>query len=226
MFGLAFQADSGYFLSCPGGGGSTTTASTRWAHTAEAFTETTSSSSKRAYKSSGGKYLTAVNGGGGELRCDATSVGSNEQFTLVPNKATSATVTVSSESVASDQLGIKAIDGVVEGYPSDPEHFAGDTSREWATAGETNGAWIQLKWSSAITVQQVTLYDRPNLVDNILKGTLLFSNGTSVPVGALPADGSGLTVKFSSRKVTWIRFRVDQAEGSNIGLAELQVWPN
>jgi hypothetical protein len=105
----------------------------------------------------------------------------------------------------------------VDGYP-------GDYTREWATVGQLAGAWIQLDWSGAVQVSQVTLHDRPNAVDRVQAGTLLFSDGTSVAVGMLPNDGTGLSVTFTSRVVTWVRFRVDQAVGSNIGLAEIELW--
>jgi hypothetical protein len=70
----------------------------------------------------------------------------------------------------------------------------------------------------------VTLYDRPNSTDNVLAGTLLFSDGTSVAVGQLPNDGTGLNVPFPSRSVAWVRFRVDNAVGSAIGLSEIEAY--
>jgi LmbE family N-acetylglucosaminyl deacetylase len=133
------------------------------------------------------------------------------------NLARSATVSVSSENAGTGQLGIKAIDGVIDGYP-------GDYTKEWATLGQLAGAWIQLNWPTALTVQEVKLYDRPNLTDNVLAGTLVFSDGSRVSVGQLPNDGTGLAVSFPVRSVTWIRFNVDQAVGSNIGLAEFEVY--
>ncbi len=133
------------------------------------------------------------------------------------NLASSASVSVSSENAATGQLGIKAIDGIVDGYP-------GDYTKEWATLGQLAGAWIKLTWNSAVSVSKVVLHDRPNVVDNILGGTLTFSDGSSLSVGALPNDGTGLAVMFSSRTVTWLQFRVDSAVGKNIGLAEIEVF--
>ncbi len=133
------------------------------------------------------------------------------------NLAGSATVSVSSERPATGQLGIKAIDGIVDGYP-------GDYTKEWATNGELAGAWIKLTWSNPVTVSQVILHDRPNLVDNVLAGTLFFSDGSSVAVGALPNNGAGLAVLFPSKTITWLQFRVDSAVGANIGLAEIEVF--
>src|SRR5262249_37453087 len=61
--------------------------------------------------------------------------------------ALTASVSVSSENVNTGQLGIKAIDGVIDGYP-------GDSTKEWATVGELGlrsgssaYAWIRLDWS-------------------------------------------------------------------------------
>jgi hypothetical protein len=134
------------------------------------------------------------------------------------NLALTATVTVSSENASTGQLGIKAIDGVIDGWP-------GDYTKEWATVGQLAGAWIQLNWIAPVSVAKVILYDRPNLTDNVQSGTLLFSDGSSIAVGTLPNAGTGLPVTFAAKTVSWVRFRVDAAAGSNIGLAEIQVFP-
>ncbi|HEY3407421.1 MAG TPA: PKD domain-containing protein [Propionicimonas sp.] len=130
-----------------------------------------------------------------------------------------ATATASSQNTADGQTAAKAIDGSPLGYPA-------DYSREWVTARQGAGAWLQLTWSSAVTLERVVLYDRPNLSDQITSGTLTFSNGSSVPVGALNNDGSAVTVSFSSRSVTWVRLTVDsvRAGTSNVGLAEIEAW--
>ena len=135
------------------------------------------------------------------------------------NIAPLATVTASTERPPT-QAAIKAVDGVVSGYPV-------DSSREWATQNELAGAWIELRWPSAYVVERVRLHDRPNLVDQVLAGTLLFSDGSSVAVGALNNDSAAFDVTFQPRSVTWIRFRVDAVRSgtSNIGLAEILVFP-
>jgi LmbE family N-acetylglucosaminyl deacetylase len=133
------------------------------------------------------------------------------------NLARGATVTVSSETPSTGQLGVKAIDGVADGYP-------GDYTKEWATQGQLAGAWIELDWSTPVLVSQVVLCDRPNLVDNVTSGTLSFSDGTTIPVGALPNDGTPLPVSFSAKTITSLKFTADTAVGSNIGLSEIQVF--
>ena len=94
------------------------------------------------------------------------------------NLAITAQVTVSSENTANSQGGLKAVDGVIDGAPHDP-------AREWVTANELSGAWIQLSWPSAVSIAEVNLYDRPHWSENVLAGTLSFRDGSSISVGAL-----------------------------------------
>ena len=70
------------------------------------------------------------------------------------NIAPLATVTASSENVDGGQTAIKTVDGVAEGYPS-------NRTAEWRTKGQKVGAWLNLVWSSAHTIDRVVLYDRP-----------------------------------------------------------------
>jgi LmbE family N-acetylglucosaminyl deacetylase len=132
------------------------------------------------------------------------------------NLAITAQVTVSSENTANNQGGSKAIDGVIDGMPHDP-------AREWVTLNQLAGAWIQLNWPSAVSIAQVNLFDRPHFSENVLAGTLSFSDGTSISVGALPSTGKVLPVTFSPKTVTWVRFTINQAEGTATGLSEIQV---
>ena len=133
-----------------------------------------------------------------------------------PNLATTANITVSSQNTTTQQQGIKAVDGIVDGSP-------GDSTKEWATLGQLAGAWIMLTWNVPVTISQVILYDRPNLTENITSGTLSFSDGSTVPVGTLPNNGAPLPVSITPRTVTSMQFTVNTAVGQNIGLAEIAV---
>jgi LmbE family N-acetylglucosaminyl deacetylase len=130
------------------------------------------------------------------------------------NLALSAQVTASSENASQGRL--KAVDGLVDGA-----HH--DAAREWVSANQLGGAWIQLDWPAAVSVSQVNLHDRPLGAENVLAGTLSFSDGTSIAVGALPADGKLLPVTFAPKTVSWVRFTIDQAQGTAAGLSEIQV---
>lgn len=137
---------------------------------------------------------------------------------MPPNLATIATVSVSSQNVSTQQQGIKAIDGIIDGSPT-----PGDYTKEWATNGQLAGAWITLAWPAPVTATSVILCDRPNLTDNITAGTLTFSDGSSLPVGTLPNNGAPLTVTFAAKTFTSMTFTVNSAVGQNIGLAEIAV---
>jgi hypothetical protein len=110
-----------------------------------------------------------------------------------------------------------AVDGVRDGYP-------GDYTKEWATTGELAGAWILLTPAAQVSVSRIVLYDRPNLVDHILAGQIEFDDGTVVPVGELPNDGTALEVRFPAKVIPWFRFRVTNAVGADIGLSEIEFY--
>ena len=126
------------------------------------------------------------------------------------------TAQVSASSEASTNARMRAVDGLADGAPH-------DASREWVSASQLAGAWVQLGWAAPVSVAQVNLYDRPLASENVLAGTLSFSDGTSITVGALPADGKLLPVTFAPKTVTWVRFTIDQATGTAAGLSEIQV---
>ncbi len=128
-------------------------------------------------------------------------------------------VTASSEDLASGQGADRAVDGYALGDPS--AH-----AREWATEGGGAGSWIRLDYPAPTPVDGVVLYDRPNLRDQIMAGVLEFSDGSSVRLGELPNNGSGLTVRFPARTVTSVRLLVTAVSGStkNVGLAELETY--
>jgi len=156
----------------------------------------------------------------------------------VANIAALATVTASSENGATDQLAVKAVDGFADGYGGSPGEFW----REWASSNETVGAWLELDWSSSrnpirhkasrqsvprfFVVDRIVLYDRPNAYDQITAATLLFSDGSSLPTGTLPDDGSPLTLDFPARMICGVQLIVTATSPTtnNIGLAEFAVY--
>ena len=135
------------------------------------------------------------------------------------NIAASAMVTASSQNFTTGQTVGKAIDGVATGYPS-------DATKEWATTGGKAGSYLHLSFASAVTVNRVVLYDRPNSGDQITGGTLTFSDGTTVPVPTLENAGKATAVTFPARPTTSLRLTVTTVSGTtkNVGLAELQAY--
>ena len=77
-----------------------------------------------------------------------------------------------------------------------------------------------------MTIDQIVLYDRPNLNDQVTAGTLTFSDGSSLATGTLANDGSATPLTFSARTVTSVTLTVTavSATTQNVGLAEMQVY--
>ncbi|GAA3337460.1 hypothetical protein GCM10017714_04590 [Curtobacterium pusillum] len=131
----------------------------------------------------------------------------------------SATVTASAENRADGQTAAKAVDGVVSGYPDAP-------TAEWVAPSGRAGTWIQLGWPKATSLTEIDLADRSNANDQVLGGTLTFSDGSSVSVPALANGGALQSVTFAARQVTWARFTVTSVSSTteNIGLAEIRAY--
>ncbi|MBK8979905.1 MAG: hypothetical protein IPM29_28745 [Planctomycetes bacterium] len=133
------------------------------------------------------------------------------------NLARIATVTASSTHPEYGTAG--AVDGVIGGHP-------GPTAQEWASDGESDSAFLRLTWNRPVVVERVLLFDRPNLLDQVTSGMLVFSDGSTVRTGELPDDAAqGLEVAFAPRTVKWLAFFVSTAKAGspNIGLAEIAV---
>ncbi len=129
-------------------------------------------------------------------------------------------ITVAASSIkAPEQRAEKAVDGYPVGAPMDAAH-------EWVTDGGGAGSWFELTFSSPTALEGVTLYDRPNADDQVTDATLVFSDGSSVPVSALPNNGSGLTIRFPVRTVSSVRLEITSVSDTTteVGLAEFEAW--
>lgn len=133
------------------------------------------------------------------------------------NVAGTAKVTVSGTEGGYSAEG--AVDGVAGGYPD-------DKSQEWS-AGSTVGATLTLTWATPQTIGHILLYDRLNLTDQITSGLITFSDGSTLPVGALPDDAkTPFDLHFPAKTVTSLTFKVTgvKAGTQNAGLAEIAVF--
>lgn len=133
------------------------------------------------------------------------------------NIAPLAAVSTSSETLSTEQTKDNAIDGVTDGNPRFPD-------KEWVPSGELTGAWIQLDWATAHTVNKVALYGRPNTVEQITSAALTFDDGSTVNIGALESSGRATVIEFAPKTTASIRLTVTGAAGENIGLAEFEVF--
>ena len=136
------------------------------------------------------------------------------------NIAQLADVSASSENADTGQLAIKAVDGIVDGWP-------GDHTREWATLGEGAGAWLCLEWPDYHESDRIVAYDRPNEYDHILGAALAFNNGADIiELDALDVIAGRTEFKFKPVKFTNMCFIVDKVSNrtQSTGLAEIEVF--
>ncbi|MEH7504098.1 carbohydrate-binding protein [Neobacillus drentensis] len=123
-----------------------------------------------------------------------------------------ATATATASSYANDRyLPNKVLDGIKGGEPG---------VGEWTGASGDQGRWIQVNWPMNQTINSITFYDRANTGDWTKGGTLTFSDGSTETVSGIPNDGSGYSVHFPTRKVTWVKFQLS-GQG-NMGLSEME----
>jgi len=128
-------------------------------------------------------------------------------------------VSVTQSSDVPGQEGLKAIDGIADGYPNSP-------TNEWSSDGDRTDAWIKLTWDTPVTLNKVILHDRPNSNDQITAGTLVFSDGSTVPVPALANNGTATEITFPDRVVTSVQLKVTAVSTTTerAGLAEFEAW--
>ena len=125
-----------------------------------------------------------------------------------PNIAPLAQVTVSSFDGASEDSASVA-DGVVD-------------SRGWTGRSDGDGAWVALEWERPAIITGIDLYDAAS--GEATTGTLIFDDGSMIPVGRLPTDGSPWRARFQAKAARWVMFRIDSPQGSTAGLGEFMVY--
>lgn len=91
--------------------------------------------------------------------------------------------------------------------------------------GQIDYPWIQLDWDKPQTINQIVLYDRATEGSHTAGGTLLFSDGSRVPVFEIPNNGAPKIISFAERNIKWVRFEVTDGDGAGLGLSEIEVYP-
>jgi hypothetical protein len=154
-----------------------------------------------------------------KITASAASVSGNATV-VVKMLSTARSATASVSSLESGHTASALNDGVIAGYPA-------DASKEWSSNGEKAGAWAQLTWPTAVTIDSIALWDRPNTTDQVTSATLTFSDGSSLAVGSLPNNASTpWSQKFAAKTVTWAKVTVNTvlAGTVNAGLAEFETF--
>ena len=143
----------------------------------------------------------------------------SELFAMGDNIGSQAKVTVSS-AIDESHDGRCVTDGKIR-LADKGNWVSKSTETFW---GEINLPWVQLDWDKEVCINKVVLYDLPTLKSNIASGVLRFSDGSSVRVLDIPANGAPRTVEFASRKTKWVKFEATDGEGSHLGLSEIEVY--
>lgn len=127
-----------------------------------------------------------------------------------------------SSSVDAGRDASKAIDGVIRVLDKG-EWVSKSTETFW---GQIDYPWIQLDWERPVNINKIILYDRPVMESHIAGGVLRFSDGSKINVWGMDNDGTPKEIEFESRKVEWVRFEVTDADGTQVGLSEIEVFPS
>lgn len=143
----------------------------------------------------------------------------NTPFAMGNNIAPLARVTVSS-SVDEQSSGKNLTDGIIR-IVNKGNWVSKSQETFW---GEIDLPWARLDWNQEVYINKVVLYDLPSRKSHIASGVLRFSDGSSVRVLNIPADGSPKTVEFAPRKTQWVKFEATDGEGSHLGLSEMEVF--
>ena len=98
-------------------------------------------------------------------------------------------------------------------------------SHRWIT-GEGAGSWIRLDWNDRQEVNKIRLWDLPETDSWILQGTFTFSDGSTEKLHAWTSNRAYAPseISFETKSISWVKFTIDQASGSTLGLGELEVY--
>jgi hypothetical protein len=105
-------------------------------------------------------------------------------------------------------------------------------SGEWATISADTQKWVKLTWASPQTIRIIRLFDRrgnEHVGTNswVQQGVLTFSDGTTIRVNAgIRNDGAPreIVLPHPLTSITWVKFQATRYTGTNIGLAEFEVY--
>ena len=129
--------------------------------------------------------------------------------------ANKASITASSEMNEKGKAA-NVIDGIIRT----------DGKGEWISKsgvtfwGYIDYPWIQLTWEKPQSINKIILYDRAITTAHNAGGTLIFSNGTRLPVFEIPNNGAPKVISFPDQPVSWVRFETTDADGPNIGFSK------
>lgn len=98
----------------------------------------------------------------------------------------------------------------------------------WTASSRASGQWIRLAWRKPVEVSAIRVTGGAKSAERSVKsGTLVFSDGSRVIVGALePHGGTSTTIAFAPRVVTSVRFVVGTVGGGGTAsTAAIRAYP-
>ncbi len=101
----------------------------------------------------------------------------------------------------------------------------GDGEYEWASLGEMTPS-ITYGFTAPIKVGTIVLYDRLNMNDHVMSGTIEFSDGTKVDFSSLANVGSPLYLDIADIETDTITITVTEygENSANNGFAEVEIY--
>ena len=148
-------------------------------------------------------------------------------YPTAPVQASTVNIALLAIATASSEKAISPASGVIDGQIGGVTDFGtGTASQEWVTRTEGAGAWIQLNFTSTYLMKEVILFDRVSTLNQVTSGTLRFSDGTSINVGALSASGSTVSLGSAGIYASSVRFTVKSVSFTtkSAGLSEIQIF--
>lgn len=86
------------------------------------------------------------------------------------------------------------------------------------------GESVTVKLASPIVLNHIRLYDNPDTAANILAGYIDFSDGSRVEFPQLNQDGSGTSLFFPQKQVSWMEIVVTETDSETAGLSEIEAF--
>lgn len=95
----------------------------------------------------------------------------------------------------------------------------------WIPNKDDSKKSVKIIFDTKKDIESISLYDNFSLSDNIIKGKLIFSDGSEIDVENLNKNGSETVVGFEKKyDISFVEFKVIEYEGENPGLCELEVY--
>jgi hypothetical protein len=130
-----------------------------------------------------------------------------------------AAISDSAQAAASSHAPGREADALTDGRRTEDGY---SSNASWAAGANDHSAWVELSWVAPRELSSIQLYGAGGGHSSILSGTLLFGDGSSLPVGAVLNDKvHPTTIAFMPRDVSSVRFTVRAVGGPGVvGLSE------